>query len=446
MSRALLAFAAALVACSNVDVTIGPATTTKRFTAGDNLDLLFVIDNSASTYDKQTVFAANLPTLASQLDSFPGGRPNVHVGVVSTSVSIGNSNFGDNCTTGDDGALQATARIAGCSPPTDAFISDIDEQGTRVVNYTGTLADTLACIGQLGTTGCGFEAPLESMKRALDGSQPLNAGFLRPDADLGIVVLTDEDDCSVRDTSIFDLPAEMSGPGDYRCQPLYAYDCDHPISATTGDIYTGCKPHHGGYLGDPGDYYSFLTSIKDPSQIVFSVVGGDPITTVATGEIDNPFEQQLALQPSCTATVNGNFAIGRPGLRLDELVHAFGDHGTFETVCQSDYSGALAAIGGKLFAMMSPCLEGDIAIYGGGAPTCTVVEREQLGTAAEVDRAMPACAMRDATTPAPGPRPCWWTVADSATCSTTTTNLAFHVERDAVPPDGTVVDATCELR
>ena len=166
--------------------------------------------------------------------------------------------------------------------------------------------------------------------------------------------------------------------------------------------------------------------------------------TIATGQITQPFAQQLALLPSCTATINGNFAMGRPALRLDEIVRSFGDHGVFQTVCQADYSGALSAIGAKLFTMMSPCLEGNIATNGALA-ACTVTERAQFGTPAQVDSVVPACSLVGGA-PAPGARPCWWTSTDAATCGATQSGLAFHVERAVPVADGTVVDATCTVQ
>src|SRR5258708_21382472 len=157
------------------------------------------------------------------------------------------------------------------------------------------------------------------MKRAVDGGVARNAGFRRPDAGLGVVVLSDEADASVADPSIFDRAADQAGgQSDFRPQPLFAYACDQPISATNANTYTHCASRTGSYLGDTKAYYDFLTSLKDPSQIVFSVVGGDPTPTIATGQINSPFQQQLALLPSCTATINGNFAMGRPALRLDD--------------------------------------------------------------------------------------------------------------------------------
>jgi len=194
--------------------------TTKKIPLSEDIDILFVIDNSASTADKQTLFAANFPNFVTALDSFPQGRPNLHIGVVSSTVDIGVQGFGPGCPSpapNDDGLLQNTPRITGCSPPNGRFLSDISNStGGRTTNYVGTLDTAFSCIAQVGGTGCPYRAPLEAIKRALDGSRPESAGFLRPGAMLAIVIVGDEDDCSTPDTSLFTLPAEtivMPGHG-----------------------------------------------------------------------------------------------------------------------------------------------------------------------------------------------------------------------------------------
>ena len=82
-------------------------------------------------------------------------------------------------------------------------------------------AATLACLGQLGVSGCALESPIgaawRALDRAVDPSDPAY-GFLRPDAGLSIVFIGDEDDCSRPDddtTSLVDsagcLQAAMDG-------------------------------------------------------------------------------------------------------------------------------------------------------------------------------------------------------------------------------------------
>src|SRR5439155_18055033 len=119
----------------------------KQIPVSADLDVLFVIDNSASTTDKQTVFAQNFPRFVQALDAFPSGRPNLHLGVVSTTVDIGVDGFGTACrpVSGANGALESTPRVPGCSPPTGAYISDVKQpDGSRRTNYTGTLDAALS--------------------------------------------------------------------------------------------------------------------------------------------------------------------------------------------------------------------------------------------------------------------------------------------------------------
>src|SRR5580704_7769077 len=172
---------------------------TKEIPVSADIDILFVIDNSASTADKQTVFAANFTNFVTALDSFPTGRPNLHIGVVDSTVDLGAGAAMLSPTgcpspdTNDNGLLQHTARVMGCTAPTGNWISDVAGVGgsaaPRITNYTGTLDQALACIAQVGATGCGFESQLEGMKRALDGSVASNTGFIRPGAYLAVIIL-----------------------------------------------------------------------------------------------------------------------------------------------------------------------------------------------------------------------------------------------------------------
>jgi hypothetical protein len=437
-----------------------------------DIDILFVIDDSPSTKDKQDVFAANFGNFVQALDGFATGRPNLHIGVVTSSIDIKNNNFGSNCPSPNltyDGRLQNSPTSAGCPAPSDRYISDIKSGGSRMTNYSGTLDQSLSCIAEIGAGGCGFEMPLEAMKRALDDSHPENSGFLRPGAYLAVIILTDEDDASVHDFSLFNLDMATNGPGDFRAQPLYAYTCDTPISGTMGGSYKNCKTRTGSYLEAPQTYHDFLAKKKSEGQVVVAVLGGsldNPANTikcdktagtcdVMTGAITDPFNQTLALEPSCSTTINGAHQIGRPGIRLNDFVKSFGTHGLFETICQPDYSGALKKIGDLLFQSVSPCLDGKIAdadtdmANPGVQPDCSVSDVVNLNTPQQMQTQMSACKMSDATTPDPsGARPCWWVKSNEAACKNANNTTAapyfeIHVERSSAPAAGTNVQVAC---
>lgn len=414
-----------------------------------DLDILFVIDNSPSTRDKQAVFAANYVNFVAKLESFPT-RPNMHLGVVTTSVSIADGSLGGSqCHAGNkqDGLLQNSALdpLETCAPPTDdRFLSDLTKaDGSRQTNYNGTLAEALSCISHVGEAGCGFEAPLEAMKRALDGTRPENQGFVRDGAYLAVVILTDEDDCS-GDPRLF---ANGTGGDDFRCtQP--AYRCDQGISATSPATYNGCTIRRDTLLADPQAYVNFLTGLKGPGHVVVALIGGDPSTTITTGELKfGSATQPMALQPSCRATINGASSFARPANRLEDFRTSFGNLGLFATVCQPDYGQAVADIGTLLFQAISPCLQGKVemtdidAAMPGLQLDCSVSD-VQSGATETTQQVMPRCPMTDANTPNRGALPtCWWVKTDNS-CGTET-DLALQVERAAAPPPGTNVRVSC---
>jgi hypothetical protein len=78
------------------------------------------------------------------------------------------------------------------------------------------VANRFSCVAQLGVNGCGIEQQLESMWKALAPSSDrsfsgatggqgdptgVNNGFVRPDAILAVIMVTDEEDCSGPDAS-----------------------------------------------------------------------------------------------------------------------------------------------------------------------------------------------------------------------------------------------------
>jgi len=450
----------------------------KHIPVSADIDILFVIDNSGSTGDKQKNFADNFPKFVAALDAFPSGRPNLHIAVVDTTVDIGVQGF-SGCPSpdpNDDGVFQNTPHGT-CTAPNGKFLSDIKNSmtGVRTTNFTDPLEVELPCIAQIGANGCGFEAPLEAMRRALlpmgtPGARPENAGFIRDGAYLAVIFLTDEDDASVKDKTVFTLTdSQVGGRFDFRVQPLFAYKCDQPISATQGGTYTNCTPRTDSYLQDPNFYDQFLSSVKDPAQIVVAAIAAPPpglktndvptpqtampADSISTGQlILNGVTQPLALQPSCSTTINGNPAIGRPAVRLGSFIKNFGDRGKFYTVCQGDYSAALTDIGNTLFNAISPCLEGPVDPADadpknpGTQLQCTVSEVLNAGTTKEVATAMPTCQMQDATTPATGtPQPCWWVRQNPASCPAPDTGYELNFVRSAAPAAGTTVEVECAV-
>ncbi|HET6611302.1 MAG TPA: vWA domain-containing protein, partial [Kofleriaceae bacterium] len=236
-----------LPACPNRQVaevdpdTVGQGGKTVSVNVNRNVDILFVIDNSSSMAEEQQSLADNFDKFIEVLSSVDGGLPSVHIGVISTDMGAeepGGFTTVECKGTGDEGRLQAAPQVGGCTPPSDSYISDIKDEdtGDRTINYPkDQLAETFSCIARLGTGGCVFEQTLESMRAALDPDMNLNPGFLRDDAYLGIVFITDEDDCSASDPHIFNGDPDLSNKdsdvgfyASYRCFE-FGVQCDPTV-------------------------------------------------------------------------------------------------------------------------------------------------------------------------------------------------------------------------
>jgi hypothetical protein len=279
---------------------------------------------------------------------------------------------------GDGGAFRTEMRLAnycatGSLMPDQTFI--VAGKDPAANNFTGTLAATFGCIAELGSGGCSFEHQFASMLRALgaDGkaSPAANDGFLRPDANLVVVLLTDEDDCSAPpDSVLFSTESAFAsdplGPlSSYRCNE-FGHRCggeSPPRTPAPGgsDLSGTCKSAEDGILLKVSDVVSRLKALKpDPSHIYVAALAGPPdpyvVNTGPATLAADPIQQWPQVRPSCSSN-DGRAA--DPGVRVAELVRAFGDNGLFQTICADSFEPALTAIGDLVVRAVTgvPCLD-----------------------------------------------------------------------------------------
>jgi hypothetical protein len=444
--RALLACALALSACNTRPVSAVDPTATAQETTdfqvslNRNVDILFVIDDSFSMDAEQASLTANFPRMIEELEGLEDGLPNVHLGVISTDVGAGSGIGGCNGA-GKDGQLQSSPRAPGCSPPDGAFIIDIaDDAGGRTRNYSGTLADTFSCIARLGVDGCGFEQPLEAVRRAL--AHPANSGFIRPDAYLAIVFITDEDDCSTRDPRMFTTDESELGPLDsFRCFE-YGVECDPDAPRLLGPK-SDCRPRTGSpFMYDVQAFIEEVRALKPTDSLIMTfAIAGDlaPVEVVLADDGD------YALAYSCGQDAPGEAV---PPIRLKRFLDAFPTGGLF-TICDEDLTAAMTAIGEAIADKVgSRCFEGVLPDTDpdtpGIQPECSVSEVRDPGTDQEVERVLEACDTPSAPETS-GNRPCHLIVEDRDQCPDTATGLSAQVHYDdgAVVPPGTLIRAHC---
>ena len=346
-----------------------------KFTPTRDVDILFMIDNSSSTSLIQANLTANFPTFMTALRNQPGGLPNLHVAIINSDMGAGDGSVaGCDSTGGNQGIFQYTPRgTCTASPlmPNNTFITDVSGQK----NYTGTLEDAFTCLARQGESGCGFEQPLASIARALGadgrGAAPAeNLTFLRANALLFIVIVTNEDDCSVpTGSNLFNTSTNTTlgstlGPvQNFRCNE-FGHLCNGakpPRMAPNSDVtamvpLTGCVPAEGsGMLTPVATFVSQLRALKafPDDQILIGLIAAAPTPYTVTWK--NPSTTDTGPWPviahSCIAT-DGSF--GDPAVRLTALATAFGPNGFVTSVCDTNYAPIFTRLADLLARALDP--------------------------------------------------------------------------------------------
>jgi len=390
----------------------------------NDVDVLFVVDNSDGMAAKQQALISAFPALIKALKVAPGGLPTLRVGVVSSNLGAGGSRLAE-CDQSDRGLLQAPRE--GCpAQPKGRFLISLD--GGNRNNFDGDPAAAFQCLAALGTGGCGFEQHLGAARRALGSDQPLeNEGFLRPAAILGLVILADEDDCSTRAaTDLFEPSTSRYGAqGSFRCAE-YGHLCGGTPPPRTGGELTACHSAEGaGKLTPVEEYVSFFKSLKaQPERVLVSVVAGPP-APYAVRVVDG----QPQLAPSCTS---GTGPAG-PGVRLKEFADGFGARGNFTSICDGDLSPAMTRLGEGIVKQIGAACLAVAPVKLATGPDCRVTERAAgLGP----ETSVPMCGG------AASVRPCWRLDKQDQCAS----GLELKIDRgSAIALPGTVATALCRV-
>ncbi len=333
------------------------------------LDLLFVVDDSATMTQEQEALAAGFPAFVDALTD-TDELVDLHVGFVSSNLGTAPAGTGGaSCAgDGDQGHLLV---VADCPVLTDdaAFVAHrVAPDGSADLNYTGELADQLECMAHLGTQGCGFEQHLESMRRALMNTTE-NAGFLREEANLAVIVLADEDDCSVSDRAMFIMQpggdtrdSELGELTSFRCFEFGVACAGDPDGEREIGARQDCVPDDGSaYIEPIATYADFLTGLKGGAhRIAYAAIVGD----IAPVSVDiEPGQDRLWVEPQCrvcpdgtdTCTTGSELVAAFPAIRFNGLADRLAGRSQIEDICSYgpdaqalDYSASLARIGERL--------------------------------------------------------------------------------------------------
>lgn len=249
------------------------------------MDIVFVVDDSGSMDEEQSNLAQNFPQFVNVLNNYKtksGSTLDWRIAVTTTGrdedytvtalgLSVPTSEKGDN------GAFRNTSACG----VKNRWVSK-DEPNA---------ASEFSCLAKVGTNGPSYEMPLECAKLSLvdrvnDGT---NAGFLRPDALLGLVIITDEDDCSRSDNN-------FTYDGTLTCEQIPG---NNPVGEYANQFDTVAKGHGrwavAAIAGD-GNCHSSFGDAQNASRLkqFVSLAGGNgAFASICDGDLTKGLQVAL---------------------------------------------------------------------------------------------------------------------------------------------------------
>lgn len=227
---------------------VGGGTYTDTFTQGDTVggyaDILFVVDNSGSMYEEQANLAQSFDTF---INWIAGEKVDFRIAITTTDMDA----------TGEQGLFVGTPPI--------------------LKNDTPDLIDTFKTNVMVGANGSGYEKGWAAAQASL--TEPLslneNAGFLRENAKLYVIFVSDENDQS--EGMVADYMDTLTALKGGEAERVY-------YTAVVGDATTGCSSVNGN--ADAGTRY--LEAVDATGGLFGSICQDDFGTTL----------QQLAFEVS----------------------------------------------------------------------------------------------------------------------------------------------------
>ncbi len=240
-------------------------TATDVFTQADGqqVDVLFVVDNSGSMQDDQENLARNFEHFVQAGDLLnPESTVDFHIGIITTDLGGSENPFAPGGEMGPDrGKLQGEPRIISRDVPDfqDVFAQNVlvgtDDAGEQESGLeTARAALSPTWLNDVPHGQCAADADCEDGEECVQGQcVGYNRGFLRDDASLEIVFVSDEEDQSPSQVDFYiDFFKSIKGfrnEGMLRCW------------AIVGDEPNGCQTNDGS--ADPGRRYIQVANATD---------------------------------------------------------------------------------------------------------------------------------------------------------------------------------------
>ncbi len=309
------------------------------------LDVLLMVDNSASMEEEQQALADQLPRLVRAIatgdldgdgvQDSPAAR-SLQMGVVSSDMGVGGFEIATCGNGAGDNAELHSRGASGCMLPEGNFARFAEGEDADA------FSENFACVALQGTEGCGFEQQLESIIQGISDERStlaferppagagVNVGLVRENSVLSVIALSDEDDCSASDSDIYN-EGSTRYPGSLNLRCWQYPEALHPISR----------------------YVEGLRSLRPEGRLTFSLIGGIPER--ASGQIPARILSSDAMvieqDPSAPERINpvcvGDAGVAFPARRLVETaleLESLRVPVSVHSICSDDYTPAIERI------------------------------------------------------------------------------------------------------
>jgi hypothetical protein len=282
------------------------------------VDILWVVDSSGSMAPHQQQLASNFSTFINYLMPQNPGPDFVpidfHIGVVSTDTDDPGEQGRLHGFT-QNGAVTATGSFIGCDSTRHCNVD-----GQASVGPAGAVQTAFTQMATVGTLGSQVERGLYASYLALNRDENKDAshdgsGFIRDDAALYIIVVSDEDDSSCSPNISYLASGNRACTNDPGC---HCAD-DGALAFGTTDFYTRFFENYKGY--GHGDLVALAGIVGDNQGTVPTQVPGD--TT--------PHAGCTAFDPISTRTL-----IAYYGSRYAKVIDGTG--GANASICSSNFN------------------------------------------------------------------------------------------------------------
>ena len=222
-----------LVGCTSTPLATGPGTCLTpgytplpplAATPTRQIDLAFILNNSPAMAVKRDKLNRQFPDLLKALtDPNDGTLPSLRAAFIDGDMGSGGAIAQGVCgpkngsILGDGGNLQLVGGL-GCGV-TDPTAHWVQMATLSPANYTGDIRQVLSCVASsLPQLGCNYQQTLRALASSATDLGPAGLpAFLRNNADLGLIIVSDEDDCSALPSDGMFAPAIATETANLRC-------------------------------------------------------------------------------------------------------------------------------------------------------------------------------------------------------------------------------------